>query len=57
MQDQSTKNIIKLKNYPKSKILRELEKLDTDGPLNCYEAMYTMLLLTELEVHTRKYLF
>ena len=49
IQDKSTKNIIKSKDYPKSKILRELDKLDTDGLLYCNEAMYTMLLLTELE--------
>ena len=30
IQDKNTKNSIKSKNYPKSKTLKELEKLDID---------------------------
>ena len=38
IQDKSTKNSIKSKDYPKSKTLRELEKFDID----CYKAKCTV---------------
>ena len=37
IQDKNTKNSIKSKNYPKSKTLKEFEKLYIDWLVYCYE--------------------
>ena len=42
IEDKNTKNSIQSKNYPKSKTLRELEKLDIDCLVYCYKAKCTM---------------
>ena len=42
IQDKNMKNIIKSNNYPKSKIPRELEKLDIDWLVYCYKAKCTV---------------
>ena len=42
IEDKNTKNSIKSKNYPESKTLRELEKLDIDWLVYCYKAKCTM---------------
>ena len=38
IQDKNMKNNIKSKNYPKSKTLKEHEKLDIDWLVYCYKA-------------------
>ena len=38
IEDKNTKNSINSKNYPKSRTLRELEKLDIDWLVYCYKA-------------------
>ena len=50
IQNENTKNSIKSKNYHK-KILRELEKLDTDRLVYCYKAKGTVQWAEE---HIRK---
>ena len=42
IQDKNKKNSIESKNYPKIKILRELEKFDIDWLVYCYKAKCTV---------------
>ena len=51
IQDENMKNSIKSKSHPRSKILRELEKYDTDWLVYCYKAKCTM---EWAEEHIRK---
>ena len=37
IQDKTTKNCLKSKNYQKSKTLRELKNFDIDWPVYCYK--------------------
>ena len=51
IQDRSTKNSIKSKNYLKSKTLRKLEKFNTDWLVYCYKDKCTVQWAEE---HIRK---
>ena len=51
IQDKNTENIIRLKNHPKSKTLREFDEFDIELLVHCYKAKCT---LQWAEKHFRK---